>query len=314
MPFALKKILGAVLLLLVFSFVVFVALDLSSGSVLSGIYGDGVQSANPLLKARLLENLGLDRPLLVRYLEWLGRILRGDLGVSLASGERVIDILKEGLPYTLVLGLTSFALSFIFALVLGTIGAYFKDSWLDKTIIYTTLGFFSVPSFWLGLVAIMLFSVLLGWLPSSGVGEIGATPTFGDLARHLLLPVCVLTLAHLAIYTRLVRSVVLDTLQEPFVLSYQAWGVSALWRFYLVLRFCFLPIVGYFASNAGVIVGGTYVVESVFSIGGIGQSTINALLHKDYPLALSIIMLSAFFVVGLNVLVELLARWLNPKW
>ncbi|BCZ19535.1 Dipeptide ABC transporter permease DppB [Helicobacter sp. NHP19-012] len=314
MPFALKKILGALLLLLVFSFVVFVALDLSSGSVLSGIYGDSVQSANPLLKARLLENLGLDRPLLVRYLEWLGRILRGDLGVSLASGERVIDILKEGLPYTLVLGLTSFALSFIFALVLGTIGAYFKDSWLDKTIIYTTLGFFSVPSFWLGLVAIMLFSVLLGWLPSSGVGEIGATPNFSDLARHMLLPVCVLTLSHLAIYTRLVRSVVLDTLQEPFVLSYQAWGVSALKRFYLVLRFCFLPIVGYFASNAGAIVGGTYVVESVFSIGGIGQSTINALLHKDYPLALSIIMLSAFFVVGLNVVVELLARWLNPKW
>ncbi|BCZ18160.1 Dipeptide ABC transporter permease DppB [Helicobacter sp. NHP19-003] len=236
------------------------------------------------------------------------------MGVSLASGESVASILKEGLPYTLILGLTSFGLSFVLALILGVVGAYFKDSWLDKTIIYTTLGFFSVPSFWLGLVAIMLFSVLLGWLPSSGVGEIGASPTFGDLMRHMFLPICVLTLSHLAIYTRLVRSVVLDTFKEPFCLSYQAWGVSRAWRFWLVLRFCFLPIVGYFAANAGAILGGTYVVESVFSIGGIGQSTINALLHKDYPLALSIIMLSAFFVVGLNVGVALLAKWLNPKW
>ncbi|WP_285692552.1 ABC transporter permease [Helicobacter ailurogastricus] len=312
--FALKKIVGALALLLVFSFVVFMLLDLSSGSVLSGIYGDSVQAANPIIKERLLANLGLDRPLLVRYLEWLARVLRGDLGVSLASGEQVSVILKECLPYTLTLGLTSFGLSFVLALILGTIAAYFKDSWLDRAIIYTTLGFFSVPSFWLGLVAIMVFSVLLGWLPSSGAYELGAEPTFSDLTRHMLLPVCVLTLSHLAIYTRLVRSVVLDTLQEPFVLSYQAWGVSSMQRFKLVLRFCFLPIVGYFVANAGAIVGGTYVVESVFSIGGLGQSTINALLHKDYPLALSIVMLSAFFVVGLNVLVSILAKWINPKW
>ncbi len=312
--FILKRVVGVFLLLGVFSFVIFVMLDFSSGSVVSGVYGDSIQVANPLIKERMLANLGLDRPLLVRYVEWLWRAVHRDLGVSLASGERVADILKDRLPYTLILGLTSFILSFILAILLGSLSAFFKDSLWDKAIMFATLGFFSIPSFWLGLMAIMIFSVLLGFFPSSGVYELGAEPSLGDLIHHMVLPVAVLTLSHLAIYTRLVRSVVLDTLKEPFITSYRSWGVSEGNIVKLVLRYSLLPIVSYFGSNAAGILGGTYVVESVFSIGGLGSTTISALLSKDYPLALSIILLSTFVVVIFNLFVEVVAKILNPRW
>ncbi|WP_240329947.1 ABC transporter permease [Helicobacter suis] len=313
--FATKRFIGAFLLLLVFSFVIFVMLDFSSGSVISGVYGDSIQAANPAIKQQMMANLGLNRPLLVRYVEWLGRVLCGDLGVSFASGESVIKIIKERLPYTLILGLTSFILSFILALILGVFSALFKNSLWDKAIMIITLGFFSVPSFWLGLLFIMIFSVSLGLFPSSGIYDLGEEPSLKGLIHHLVLPIAVLTLSHLAIYTRLVRSVILDTLKEPFIMSYRAWGVSErIIQFKLVLRYSLLPILSYFGANAAGILGGTYIVESVFSIGGLGSTTINALLNKDYPLALGIILLSTLVVVLFNLIVEISAKLLNPRW
>ncbi len=313
--FIAKRVLGALVLLCVFSFVIFVMLNLSSGNVVSGIYGDSIQALNPAVKARVIANLGLDRPLWVRYFEWLGRVLRGDFGVSFASGESVADIIKERLPYTLILGLSSFVLSFMLALVLGVLSALFKDSWLDKVVLLSTLAFFSIPNFWLGLICIMIFSVMLGIFPSSGIYELGGDQSWGDLLWHMVLPIAVLTLSHLAIYIRLVRSVLLESLQEPFVTSYRSWGVSErVIQLRLVLRYSLLPIISYFGANAAGILGGTYIVESVFSIGGLGNTTINALLSKDYPLALSIILLSTIVVVLFNLLVEVMAKLLNPRW
>ncbi|WP_104695957.1 ABC transporter permease [Helicobacter salomonis] len=313
--FATKRVAGALLLLVIFSFVIFVLLDISSGSVVSSIYGDSIQAANPMVQERVMANLGLNRPLMVRYVEWLWHGLHGNWGESFASGERVLDIIKERLPYTLILGLTSFVLSFLLALILGGLSALFKDSLWDKMVMITTLGFFSIPSFWLSLIFIMFFSVLLGFFPSSGVYDLGHEKTLGDLAHHMALPIAVLTLSHLAIYTRLVRSVVLETLQEPFVTSYRSWGVDEKTiQLKLVLRYSLLPIVSYFGANVAGILGGTYIVESVFSIGGLGSTTISALLGKDYPLALAIILLSTIVVVVFNLIVEILAKVLNPKW
>ncbi len=306
---------GALFLLCIFSFFIFVMLDFSSGNVVSGIYGDSIQALNPAVKERVIANLGLDRPLMVRYLEWFSRFLHGDFGVSFASGEKVLDIVKERLPYTLILGLTSFFLSFILALVLGGLSALFRGSLLDKIVLVVTLSFFSVPSFWLGLVFVMFFSVILGFFPSSGVYDLGGEQSLGDLLHHMVLPVSVLTLSHLAIYTRLVRSVVLETFKEPFIASYRSWGVDEkIIQLKLVLRYCLLPIVSYFGANAAGILGGTYIVESVFSIGGLGNTTINALLNKDYPLALAIILLSTIVVVLFNLAVEIVAKILNPRW
>ncbi|GMB92914.1 ABC transporter permease [Helicobacter bizzozeronii] len=315
MLFWIKRIGGVLLLLLVFSFVIFVMLHFSSANVVAGVYGDSIQALNPAIKARMIANLGLDRPLWVRYLVWLKQSLHGDFGVSFASGESVAAIIKERLPYTLILGLTSFILSFVLAVILGVLSALFKGSWLDRGVMLVTLGFFSIPNFWLGSILIMFFSVLLGVLPSSGVYELGGDESLGDLAYHLILPIATLTLSHLAIYTRLVRSVVLESLQEPFVASYRSWGVSEkIIQFRLVLRYSLLPIISYFGANAAGILGGTYIVESVFSIGGLGSTTINALLSKDYPLALSIILLSTIVVVLFNLIVEITAKILNPRW
>ncbi|WP_120946293.1 MULTISPECIES: ABC transporter permease [Helicobacter] len=315
LAFIAKRVLGALVLLCVFSFVIFVVLHFSSGNVISGIYGDSIQALNPAIKARVIANLGLDRPLLVRYFEWLGRVLHGDFGFSFASGQSVAQIIQERLPYTLILGLSSFVLSFVLALVLGVLSALFKESWLDKVVLLGSLAFFSIPNFWLGLVFIMFFSVILGIFPSSGVYELGGDESLGDLAWHMVLPIAVLTLSHLAIYIRLVRSVLLESLQEPFVTSYRSWGVSErVIQLRLVLRYSLLPIISYFGANAAGILGGTYIVESVFSIGGLGNTTINALLSKDYPLALSIILLSTIVVVLFNLLVEIMAKLLNPRW
>lgn len=131
----------------------------------------------------------------------------------------------------------------------------------------------------------------------------------------MILPILVLSLSHLAIYIRLVRTTVLEALKEPFVTSYRSWGVDKKDIYLkLVLRYSLLPVISYFSANSAVILSGTYVVETVFSIGGLGNTTINALLDKDYPLALIIILLSTIFVVFINLIVEISAKILNPRF
>ncbi|EAH8300700.1 ABC transporter permease [Campylobacter fetus] len=313
--FAAKRAVQTIFLICIFSLFIFIMIEFSSGNIVSGLYGDNIQALNPALKERILANLGLDRPLMVRYFEWFLNFIRGDFGFSFISGEKVIDIIKDRLPYTLILGTISFFLSFVLAVILGGLSAIFQGSLFDKIVMIITLSFFSVPSFWLSLIFIMFFSVILGIFPSSGAYDIGTQGNFIDLAHHMILPILVLSLSHLAIYIRLVRTTVLEALKEPFVTSYRSWGVDKKDIYLkLVLRYSLLPVISYFSANSAVILSGTYVVETVFSIGGLGNTTINALLDKDYPLALIIILLSTIFVVFINLIVEISAKILNPRF
>lgn len=312
--FMAKRLFGAILLLLVFSFFVFVMIDFSTGNIVAGLYGDNIAALNPHTKERILANLGLDRPLLQRYLDWFLNFIHGDFGISFVSGQKVSTILLERLPYTLILGGFAFLISFLLSITLGSLSAIYHKGFIDKTIVLFTLVFYSMPSFWIGLVFIMIFSVYLELFPSSGVYDFGMEGNWLNLTHHMILPVMTLSVGHLAIYVRLVRNSILEGLNQPFVSSFKSWGVSQRQIFFrLVLRYSVIPIISYFGANSATIITGTYIIETLFSIGGIGNLAISSLLAKDYPVALMIILLSTVFVVLANLCVEILTKLINPK-
>lgn len=312
--FAIKRAISAIILLLVFSFFVFLIIDLSSGNIVFGLYGDNISALNPHVQAKIMANLGLDRPFLQRYIEWILNLFHGDFGYSLVSGEKVSQIVQDRLPYSLLLGTISFFFSFVLSVFLGSISAIYKGSFLDRAILILTLSFFSIPSFWLGIICIMVFSIIWTIFPASGLYDLGKEGDIFNLIQHLIMPVFVLSVAHLAIYVRLVRNSFIEALKQPFITSFTSWGVKKnIINYKLALRYALIPVISYFGATTATIVTGTYIVESVFSIGGLGSITMSSLLAKDYPVALIIILISTFFVVFVNFLVEIIEGCINPK-
>lgn len=304
---ALRRFFWGSVGLLGMSFLSFVLIYYSQGSV---AFSNVSQGMSPALKLQIEENLGVNQPLMFQYKQWLLGVISGDFSTSLISGEKVTSILQERLPNTLILGGISFFLLFVLSLIFGVVCLFSKS--FDRIFGAIGMSIASLPIFSLALLAILIFSAEWAILPSSGVSDIGMEEDLYNRFLHLILPVGVLVISHLGGFTQFVRTTLFDSLNQGFIQFGLARGLSL---FYIytrwVLKYALSPIVAYFSASFVSFMIGTYVVEGVFSYGGIGESLIRGIIFKDYPLIMAILMLSFLVVLCVNFVADCLCAWLN---
>lgn len=247
---------------------------------------------------------GLDQPIYLQYLTFAKNVVSGDLGTSFRFREPALQLVLEGLSATLLLGISSMILATIIALPLGVLSAVKRDTWIDTFTRWLAALGQSTPSFWLGLLLVLFFSVYLGWLPTSGHGEL----------KHLVLPALTLSFFTAGAIARLTRSNMLEALRSDFVRFERLSGLSE-WRIVVrhALRNASIPIVTFLALQFGVLLSGAVVTETVFAWPGIGRIVIDAINTRDYPVLQAAVIVSAFLILFLNLLVDLFYAWLDPR-
>jgi peptide/nickel transport system permease protein len=261
---------------------------------------------------------GLDLSVPVQLGNYLWRLAQFDLGFSSIYGKPVATVIFERLPATLLLMTASLSFAFFFGLVLGVIAARGVNRWPDTLISTLGLIFYATPSFWFGLMAIVVFSIYLQWLPAGGFENIGAVQTglerTLDIAAHLVLPTLTLALIFLAIYLRIMRASMLEVLNLDYVRTARAKGLDET-RIVAkhVLRNALLPMVTLIGLQAGTMLGGSVVVESVFSLPGLGRLAYESVIQRDLNTLLGIVFVSALLVIFVNFLVDLLYARLDPR-
>lgn len=261
---------------------------------------------------------GLDLPVMARLGNYLWHLVRLDLGQSAAYAKPVVDVIFERLPATLLLMVSALSLAFAAGMVLGVIAARRVNQWPDTTISTLGLIFYATPSFWFGLMGIVVFAVRLSWLPAGGYETIGAGYTgiarVLDIAYHLLLPTVTLALIFLAIYLRIMRASMLEVLTLDFVRTARAKGLketAVVVRH--VLRNALLPMVTLIGLQAGAMLGGSVVVESVFALPGLGRLAYDSVVQRDLNTLLGIVFLSALLVILINFVVDIAYARLDPR-
>lgn len=264
---------------------------------------------------RLSRNLGLDRPPHLQYLSWLRNVVQGDLGASLSYGGRPVrEMIFNRIPPTVLLGASAAGLSLLLGIPLGIYAARNQNRWGDQLIGFFTFLGLATPNFWLGILMIVLFSVQLGWLPASGVRTIGMPFDLGDRILHLLMPALVLATGTLAEMVRYTRSSWLGVMKMDYVQVARAKGVSERSVHYRhVMKNALIPVLTVFGVSLSRLVGGSAIVETLFSWPGVGQLAVDAALRRDTPLILGITIVVSLAVVLSNLLIDLIYPLLDPR-
>ena len=261
---------------------------------------------------------GLDLSIPVRLGTYLWHLVRLDLGFSSIYGKPVATVILERLPPTILLMTASLSFAFFLGLVLGVIAARAVNKWPDTLISTIGLICYATPSFWFGLMAIVIFSIYLQWLPAGGFEDIGTVQVgirrLVDIARHLVLPTLTLGLIFLAVYLRIMRASMLEVLNLDFVRTARAKGLDET-RVVVrhVLRNALLPMVTLIGLQAGTMLGGSVVVESVFSLPGLGRLAYESVVQRDLNTLLGIVFVSALLVIAVNFCVDLIYARLDPR-
>ncbi len=258
--------------------------------------------------------LGLDKPLIVQYADWVGNFLTGNLGFSFGNRQPVLDIIEQRLTPTLLLMSLSLFVAYITAIPLGIWAAVRKDSLLDRCIIGWTFLNVSFPPFFLGLALIYIFAVQLDIFPTGGMSVLGSDSDAAELLMHLVLPVIVMASQFSANMIRYVRSSVIDVMQQNYIRTALAKGLS--WRQILwhhVLRNSLIPIITVIGTDLPKIIGGAVITEQIFQWPGIGSLTVAAINSRDYPVLMAIVILSAVAVLIANIIIDILYAVIDPR-
>ncbi|HEX5947512.1 MAG TPA: ABC transporter permease [Acidimicrobiales bacterium] len=260
----------------------------------------------------LVARAGLDDPIVVQYVNWLGNALTGDLGVSFRSGRPVTELILERLPATMSLAFGAIVVALLIALPLGLVSALRPRSAVDYVATFISQAGISIPDFWLAIVAILLFSLTLGWMPSSGYVALTEDPV--EWARHLVLPSVVVGTVSGAILTRFVRSSALEALGQDYTRTARAKGLPQ--RVVInrhVLRNALVPVITVTGIQLAYLLSGVVVVEVVFAWQGLGQLALQAVETRDYPLLQGAVLLFALFFLVVNLVVDLLYALVDPR-
>ena len=310
--YIIRRVLLSIPLLLGISILVFGILQIIPGGPL-GHYMR-VQGANPEDIAILKKQLGLDQPAPIQYINWLTRWLKGDWGKSYITREPVLDIIAFRLPNTMLLMGLSFTLALIVGISAGIVAALKQYSILDNMLtIFSFIGF-SVPVFWLGLIMILVFTVKLGWLPGGGMTTLGGPSSLSDRILHLIMPVSAAALYNAGIYSRYLRSSLLEVINLDYIRTARAKGLRERIVFSRhALRNALIPLVTIVAIDLPWMFGGAVLTETIFSWPGMGRQFWKASLDQDYPVILSMVMLVAVAVVVFNLLADVLYAYLDPR-
>ncbi len=261
---------------------------------------------------RIRRELGLDRPILEQLLIWLASLARGNLGNSLFLNQSVLAAVLERLPVTLSLALLSFAITLPLGIGAGVLAACFRNTWLDSAIMLLALLGVSVPSFWLAILSVILFSVTLQWLPSAGY--VPLVQGFWPWLSALLQPAFILALFQIGFLARITRSAMLDVLDQDFIRTARAKGVSE-WRTIgkHAFRNTLIPVVTVCGIIFSLLVGGSVVIEQVFALPGIGRLIVQAIIARDYPVVQGTLLLLGFAFVLLNIGIDILYTRIDPR-
>ncbi|EDF9109125.1 ABC transporter permease [Campylobacter jejuni] len=306
----LKRLVFSLVVAFFSTFLCFVLLHFSKGSI---AYANGVNSQSKEFVQRIEQNLGLDKPLLEQYKIWLFKALRGDLGVSFLSGESVLKLIKERIFNTFILGFSALMLLFLLSVFLALLGYYYKESFIDKIITFLAFNFFALPPFVLALLFVLIFGIFWKILPVMGSSDIGFEVDFLNRLEHLILPVLVLVLSHLALFLRIARNFINESFSQIFIQNLYARALREKDIYFLVLKYSLSPIVAYFGGSALSFMMGTYVVESVFAYEGLGSLLFKSIIFKDYPVVLALIIFSVLLAAFFTFLSDIVARILNPR-
>jgi dipeptide transport system permease protein len=309
---------------------VFSLIHMIPGNAVEALSGE--RGMDPERYARLLQEFGLDRPLYVQYFDYLGHVLKGDLGTSITTHEPVFTEFLTLFPATLELGFCAMALALLIGLPAGIIAALKRNTFLDYSVMGVSLTGYSMPIFWWALLLIMLFSVTLGWTPVSGrIGIVfdlppvtgfmlidsllsGQPGAFKSAVWHLILPSIALGTIPLAVIARMTRSAMLEVLREDYVRTARAKGLSR-WRVVGIhaLRNALIPVVTIIGLQVGTLLAGTILTETIFSWPGIGKWLVEAIHRRDYPVVQGGILLSATMIILVNLIVDVLYGVINPR-
>jgi peptide/nickel transport system permease protein len=315
--FLLRRVIKAfavVLAIVVCNFFLIHAAPGDPASVIAGQSG----AADPIFLEQLRRQFGLDRPLHEQLWLYLRGVLTLDLGFSHRQQQPVATLILERLPATLLLTGVAFGMAVSGGVTLGALAAQRVGTWADSLITVLALAFYATPLFWVGLMLVLLFSVQLEWLPSFGMNTVGVElsgPALVlDTAKHLVLPSLTLGLFYLAVYARLTRATMLEVGDQDFVKTARAKGVpeGRILRAH-ILRNAMLPVITFAGIQAGQLVGGSILVETVFAWPGIGRLAFEALLSRDYPVLLGVFFITSVMVVLFNLATDLLYAVVDPR-
>ena len=300
------------LVLLLMSFAIYVLLGLMPGDPI-----DLMASGDPNITsddiARLRAVYGLDRPLLERYWHWLADAVRGELGYSRLHARPVVEVLLPRLGNTVLLMGLSFVLALVIALPAGILAALRPRSWLDYGLNLLAFAGISLPSFWLALLLILLFSVQLGWLPAGGIETVGAGG-LGDRLAHRALPVLTLTVVTAGSLLRFTRSAMLETLRHDYIRTARAKGLGPLGVVLgHALRNAMIPVVTVLALNFGALFSGALIVETMFAYLGMGKLIYDSILGNDFNLALVGLLFATLLTLLSNLAADVIYAWLDPR-
>lgn len=295
----------------------FLLLQLAPGDTVDALLAQ-IGGAEASVIDEMRRYYGLDQNLTARLTNYLWRLIHLDLGQSAIYDKPVADVIFERLPATLLLMGSAMLIAFAFGTVLGILSAQKVNGWQDSLISIIGLIFYSMPSFWFGLMGIAIFSIYLNWLPPSGFGSVGESLTgfaaVVDIAWYLVLPTMTLALVYLAIYLRVMRASLLEVSTLDFVKTAKAKGLTP--RKILVkhiLRNAMLPMVTIVGLQAGTMLGGSVVVESIFAIPGLGRLAYDSVVQRDLNTLLGVVFISAIVVIVINFIVDLLYSKLDPR-
>jgi peptide/nickel transport system permease protein len=296
------RLIAAVPVVLGVSLAVFLMLHLVPGDPISVMFADS--SLPPEQMAMLRQQLGLDDPLPVQYGRFLLKAVQGDLGRSIRTNRPVLPEILNQLPSTIQLTVAAMGVAVVVGMFLGCLAALGRNTWIDAASMVISLLGVSMPSFWLGLMLIFLFSVGLGWLPATGEGGL----------ERLIMPALALGLFAAAIIARLTRSSMLEVLGQEYIRTARAKGLHE--RVVVVrhaLQNALIPVVTMVGLQAGILLSGSVVIETVFSRQGLGRLIVNGILAKDFPLVQGAVLFTALMYVLVNLIVDLAYAWVDPR-
>ncbi|MCI8317823.1 MAG: ABC transporter permease [Lachnospiraceae bacterium] len=309
-----KKVLIFAISVFLLSLITFYISRMAPGDPLVSYYGDRVEKMSPQERERAEERLGLHEPVSVQYVQWLKQAVRGDFGISYKYKKDVLEVIGGRIGNTLVLGGIGFLLIFVLALLLGVLCAWYEDSLLDRMICKVGTVTSCIPEFWLSLLLLLIFAVELRWLPGSGAYTVGKSDDILDRIWHLILPVSIVVLNHLWYYAYMIRNKLLEEVRADYVLLARSKGMD---KKQILFRHCLRNIIPSYLSIMAIsvphVLGGTYIIETVFSYPGIGTLSYESARYKDYNLLMVLCILSGVVVILCNMIAQAVNEQIDPR-
>lgn len=309
-----RKTLGFILTIFILSVGVFYIARLAPGDPLQSYYGDAVESMTTAELDAARIRLGLDGPIYLQYGKWIGSALQGDFGLSLKYKTPAMEVVSPLIGNTLLLGGTAYILVFVLATLLALFCGMNEDTLVDRIICKVGTAAYYIPPFWLGVVLVLIFSINLRWLPSSGAYDIGKSGDILNRVRHMILPLVVMILSHLWYYAYMIRNKLLDEIRKDYVLLAKSKGCH---KAEIVFRHCFRnvapTIVSIMAISIPHVLSGTYIAESVFNYPGIGALAVVSAKYHDYNLLMLVVLITGLLVVSTSMIAQSINEVIDPR-